>query len=74
MKAAYPTEAVLAADPPGNITTYEADRVATQCVRTGRPILIAHADWNGSLSRIARDDRAAHVAGAVGAHSTWPSR
>ncbi|WP_217568492.1 SpoIIE family protein phosphatase [Streptomyces sp. GbtcB7] len=68
VKAAYPTEAVLAADPPGNITTYEADRVATRCVRTGRPILIAHADGN-DLSRIARDDRAATLLARAGVHS-----
>ncbi|MER5663314.1 SpoIIE family protein phosphatase [Streptomyces mirabilis] len=68
VKAAYPTEAVLAADPPGNITTYEADRVATRCVRTGRPILIAQADGN-DLSRIARDDRAATLLARAGVHS-----
>ncbi len=41
VKAAYPTDAVHAADPPGQIAAYDADRLATLCVRTGRPILIS---------------------------------
>ncbi|GEC10099.1 hypothetical protein SSP24_77540 [Streptomyces spinoverrucosus] len=68
VKAAYPTDAVHAADPPGRIATYDADRLATECVRTGRPILIRHADGN-DLSRIARDDRAATLLARAGVHS-----
>ncbi|WP_435797871.1 SpoIIE family protein phosphatase [Streptomyces avermitilis] len=68
VKAAYPTEALQAADPPGRIAPYDVDRLATQCVRTGRPILIRHADGN-DLTRIARDDHAATLLARAGVHS-----
>ncbi|MFG2386321.1 SpoIIE family protein phosphatase [Streptomyces avermitilis] len=68
VKAAYPTQAAQAADPPGRIAAYDADRLATRCVRTGRPILIAHADGN-DLTHIARDDRAATLLARAGVHS-----
>ncbi|WNM36567.1 SpoIIE family protein phosphatase [Streptomyces sp. Li-HN-5-11] len=68
VKAAYPTEAARAADPPGRIALYEADRLATRCVRTGRPILVSRADGN-DLSRIARDDHAATLLARAGVHS-----
>ena len=66
--AAYVTEAVQAADPPGQIASYDADRLATECVRTGRPILISHID-DAALARIARDDRAATALTRAGVHS-----
>ncbi|MFJ9821701.1 SpoIIE family protein phosphatase [Streptomyces sp. NPDC101151] len=68
LKAAYPTEALEAADPPGRIATYDADRVATRCVRTGRPVLIPHAEGT-DLTRIARDERAATLLARAGVHS-----
>ncbi|ANP53068.1 PAS domain S-box-containing protein [Streptomyces griseochromogenes] len=68
VKAAYPTEAVKAAESPGRIAAYDADRLATRCVRTGRPILIPHADGN-DLSRIARDEHAALFLARGGVHS-----
>lgn len=68
VKAAYPTEAVQAADPPGHIAAYDTDRLATQCVRTGRPILVPHADAD-DLARIARDDHAATLLARAGVHS-----
>ncbi|MDN0200809.1 SpoIIE family protein phosphatase [Streptomyces sp. S.PNR 29] len=68
VKAAYPTDAVDAADPPGQIAWYGADRVATWCVRTGRPVLIRHADGN-DLTRIARDETAATLLARAGVHS-----
>ncbi|MEU9123250.1 SpoIIE family protein phosphatase [Streptomyces sp. NPDC048506] len=68
VKAAYPTEAVRAVDPPGQIAAFDADRLATQCVRTGRPILISRAD-DTDLARIARDDRAAALLARAGVHS-----
>lgn len=68
VKAAYPTEAVQAADPPGHIAAYDTDRLATQCVRTGRPILVSHADAD-DLARIARDDHAATLLARAGVHS-----
>ncbi|MFE1525977.1 SpoIIE family protein phosphatase [Streptomyces rochei] len=35
-----PTDAVRAADPVGESVIYAADRLVTQCVRTGRPVLV----------------------------------
>ncbi|MEU0945541.1 SpoIIE family protein phosphatase [Streptomyces canus] len=68
VKAAYTTDAAAAADPPGRITAYEPDRLATRCVRTGRPILVPHAGGN-DLSHIARDDHAAVLLARAGVHS-----
>ncbi|MDQ1043646.1 SpoIIE family protein phosphatase [Streptomyces sp. V4I2] len=68
VKAAYPTEAAHAADPPGRIAAYDADRLATRCVRTGRPVLIRHADGN-DLTRIACDEHAAMLLARAGVHS-----
>ncbi|MFE0186843.1 SpoIIE family protein phosphatase [Streptomyces sp. NPDC058989] len=68
VKAAYPNEAVEAVDRPGEIAAFDADRLATQCVRTGRPILISHTD-DTDLARIARDDRAAALLARAGVHS-----
>ncbi|KAB1140060.1 SpoIIE family protein phosphatase [Streptomyces luteolifulvus] len=68
VKAAYSTDALQAADPPGRIASYDADRLATRCVRTGRPILVPHADGN-DLTRIARDDHAATLLARAGVHS-----
>ncbi|WP_405669945.1 SpoIIE family protein phosphatase [Streptomyces sp. NBC_01530] len=68
VKAAYPTEALQAADAAGQIATYDADRLATRCVRTGRPMLIRHADGN-DLTHIARDEHAATLLARAGVHS-----
>ncbi|MEV0375647.1 SpoIIE family protein phosphatase [Streptomyces sp. NPDC050636] len=68
VKAAYPTEAVQATDPPGQTAAFDADRLATQCVRTGRPILISHAD-DDDLAHIAGNDHAATLLARAGVHS-----
>ncbi|MFF0050245.1 SpoIIE family protein phosphatase [Streptomyces sp. NPDC005498] len=68
VKAAYPTEAAEAADPPGHLAAYGAGRLATECVRTGRPFLITQAD-DDDLARIARDDHAAALLARAGVHS-----
>ncbi|WP_217555559.1 SpoIIE family protein phosphatase [Streptomyces sp. GbtcB6] len=68
VKAAYPTEAVRAADPPGQLASYGAERLATQCVRTGRAILIPHVGER-DLARIARDAEAAALLARAGLHS-----
>lgn len=68
VKAAYSTVAVQAVDPPGQAAAYGADRLATQCVRTGRPILISHVG-DDDLARIARDDHAAALLARAGMHS-----
>ncbi|MGW3011072.1 SpoIIE family protein phosphatase [Streptomyces sp. NPDC001219] len=68
VKAAYPTEAVRAADPPGHLTSYGPDRLATRCVRTGRPLLIPHVGER-DLARIARDPEAAALLARAGIHT-----
>jgi hypothetical protein len=68
VKAAYPTEAAAAADQPGRIAAYDIDRLATRCVRTGRPILISHAEGK-DLMCIGRDYRAATLLARAGVHS-----
>ncbi|MFC9292605.1 SpoIIE family protein phosphatase [Streptomyces sp. NPDC057011] len=66
--AAYPSEAVRAADPPGDIARYEADRLVTQSVTTGHPVLVAHVHAR-DLSRIARNDDAAALLARAGLRS-----
>jgi PAS domain S-box-containing protein len=66
--AAYPTEVVRAADRPGDLATYGADRLVTQCVHTGRPVLVPHAT-DQDLPRIARDPAAAALLAQAGVHS-----
>ncbi|MFJ9852171.1 SpoIIE family protein phosphatase [Streptomyces sp. NPDC101150] len=68
VKAAYPNAAVDAADPPGHLASYGADRLVTQCVRTGRPILIRHVEER-DLARIARDPEAAALLARAGVHT-----
>ncbi|WP_367318921.1 SpoIIE family protein phosphatase [Streptomyces sp. HUAS ZL42] len=68
VKAAYRTDAALATDPPGHVAAYDADRLASRCVRTGRPILVGHADGN-DLTAIARDEHGATLLARAGAHS-----
>lgn len=66
--SAYPNEAVRAADPPGDIARYEADRLVTQSVTTGHPVLVAHVQAR-DISRIARDDDAAALLARAGLRS-----
>ncbi|GGO89577.1 SpoIIE family protein phosphatase [Wenjunlia tyrosinilytica] len=68
VKSAYPTEATSAADPTGHVARYDPDRIITQCVNSGRPILVAHVD-DQSLRSIARDAHSASVLARAGAHS-----
>ncbi|MGP3923219.1 SpoIIE family protein phosphatase [Streptomyces sp. 8N616] len=68
VKAAYRTEASRAPDPAGNVARYAPDRLITQVVNTGRPILVPHVD-DEALRRIARDDDAAALLARAGAHS-----
>ncbi|MEU3777533.1 SpoIIE family protein phosphatase [Streptomyces sp. NPDC032472] len=68
IKAARPTPATRAADPVGSLARYDATRVVTQCVRTGRPMLLAHVGPQ-DLSRIARDAEAAALLAEAGLHS-----
>ncbi|MFI9240949.1 SpoIIE family protein phosphatase [Streptomyces sp. NPDC053079] len=62
------TEAVRAADPPGEIARYDADRLVARCVTTGRPVLLSEVRPE-DLPRIARDEDAARRLGRAGLHS-----
>ncbi|MFF9866396.1 SpoIIE family protein phosphatase [Streptomyces sp. NPDC013953] len=68
VSAAYPTVAVDAADPPGELARYGADRLVTRCVRTARPVREAQLDEQ-ALSCVARDRRAADLLAEAGVHS-----
>ncbi len=68
LASAYPSEAVRAADPPGDIARYEADRLVTRSVTTGHPVLVAHVQAR-DISRIARDDDAAALLARAGLRS-----
>ncbi|MFF2474594.1 SpoIIE family protein phosphatase [Streptomyces sp. NPDC058066] len=68
VKAAYLAEATGAVGTADQPVSYEADRLPTQCVRTGQPIMVARVhEWD--LARIARDAGAAAVLASVGIHS-----
>ncbi|WP_035844498.1 SpoIIE family protein phosphatase [Kitasatospora azatica] len=66
--AAYPSDAVGAADPPGEIAKYAADRLVTRCVTTGRPVLVERVEAR-DLPRIARDETATVLLAQAGLHS-----
>ncbi|MEV0244296.1 SpoIIE family protein phosphatase [Streptomyces sp. NPDC050674] len=66
--AGYPTDAIHAADPVGELATYGSSRIITQCVRHARPVLVQHVDGR-MLRRLARDARAAQALHEAGAHS-----
>ncbi|MEU6878442.1 SpoIIE family protein phosphatase [Streptomyces sp. NPDC046712] len=68
VKAAYPTPAQEAADPVGEPARYAAERLVTQCARTGRPVLVEHVT-DSDLSRIARAGSAAELLREAGVHS-----
>ncbi|MFJ4973960.1 SpoIIE family protein phosphatase [Streptomyces coeruleorubidus] len=66
--AGYPTDAIHAADPVGELATYGSSRMITQCVRRARPVLVEHVDPR-MMRRLARDARAAQTLREAGAHS-----
>ncbi|MEU5217743.1 SpoIIE family protein phosphatase [Streptomyces sp. NPDC020807] len=68
VKASGPTEALPAADPPGEVAMYGADRLVTRCVHTGMPVLVRHVG-PGDLPRIARSPEAAELLERAGVHS-----
>ncbi|MDH6218956.1 SpoIIE family protein phosphatase [Streptomyces pseudovenezuelae] len=61
-------EALLAADPPGQVARYGPDRLVTECVRTGAPVLVAQVGA-ADLPRIARSPEAAELLSRAGVHS-----
>ncbi|MFC9157844.1 SpoIIE family protein phosphatase [Streptomyces bauhiniae] len=68
LKAAHPTVATRAADPPGDLAAYDGDRLVTLCVHTGRPVLIPHVQA-ADLPRIARDADGEALLAEAGVHS-----
>ncbi|MEU5712080.1 SpoIIE family protein phosphatase [Streptomyces flaveolus] len=68
LKAAHPTVALRAADAPGDLASYDGDRLVTLCVHTGRPVLVRHVRER-DLRRIARDAEAAALLARSGVHS-----
>ncbi|NJP73519.1 SpoIIE family protein phosphatase [Streptomyces sp. C1-2] len=64
----YPTDAIRAADPVGQLAVYSPSRLITQCVREAEPCRVEHVDA-ATMRRIARDTRAAKVLREAGVHS-----
>lgn len=61
-------EALRAADRPGQVARYGPDRLVTECVRTGRPVLVARVT-DADLPRIARSPEAAELLRLAGVRS-----
>ncbi|GAB2881499.1 SpoIIE family protein phosphatase [Streptomyces deserti] len=61
-------EALQAADPPGHVARYAPDRLVTECVRTGHPVMVPQVT-DEDLPRIARSPEAAELLGRAGVHS-----
>ncbi|OIJ89865.1 PAS sensor protein [Streptomyces sp. MUSC 14] len=62
------SDAVRAADPPGETARYEPDRLVTECVRSAEPVLVPRVK-DADLPRIARSPEAAELLGRAGLHS-----
>ncbi|MFC5889914.1 SpoIIE family protein phosphatase [Kitasatospora aburaviensis] len=60
--------AVRAADPPGEIAAYSADRLVTRCVTSARPVLVPRVERR-DLPSIARSAEAAELLAAAGLRS-----
>ncbi|MFJ3640516.1 SpoIIE family protein phosphatase [Streptomyces sp. NPDC090108] len=68
LRAERESEAVEAADPPGEVALYAPDRLVTQCVRTAEAVMLPRVSEE-DLPRIARSPEAAVMLGRVGLHS-----
>jgi PAS domain S-box-containing protein len=68
VRAGDATEALAAADPPGSVARYGPDRLVTECVRTGRPVMVPYVGEE-ELPRIARSPEAVGPLGRAGVHS-----
>nr|WP_180217943.1 SpoIIE family protein phosphatase [Streptomyces albus] len=64
----YPTVAADAADPPGHVARYGAERLVTRCVATAEPVVVP-AVRDEDLRYIARDEHAAALLARAGVHS-----
>ncbi|MXM65950.1 SpoIIE family protein phosphatase [Streptomyces sp. HUCO-GS316] len=61
-------DVLRAAAPPGHVARYDPDRLVTECVRTGSPVLVAQVR-PADLPRIARSADAADLLARAGVHS-----
>ncbi|MER6622085.1 SpoIIE family protein phosphatase [Streptomyces sp. NPDC000931] len=61
-------EVLAAADPPGRVARYAPDRLITECVRTGLPVMVPQTK-DEDLARIARSPEAAALLARAGVHS-----
>ncbi|WP_206739390.1 SpoIIE family protein phosphatase [Streptomyces sp. L2] len=68
VRAEHESDAVQAADPPGQIARYAPDRLVTECVRSGEAVLVPRVK-DEDLPRIARSPEAAVLLGRAGLHS-----
>lgn len=68
VEAAGSPDALGAADPPGQVAHYAAERLVTECVRTGSPVLVQRVGPD-DLTRIARSPEAAALLARAGVHS-----
>ncbi|MFE7271350.1 SpoIIE family protein phosphatase [Streptomyces sp. NPDC057623] len=68
VQAQHDTEALDAADQPGQVARYGPDRLVTECVRTASPVMVAQVE-DKDLPRIARSPEAAVQLGRAGVHS-----
>ncbi|MFJ8673389.1 SpoIIE family protein phosphatase [Streptomyces sp. NPDC093589] len=68
VSAASSSEAVAAADPPGELARYDADRLLARCVQTGRSVVVPHVQ-SSDLPSIAGCAEAADRLARAGLHS-----
>jgi PAS domain S-box-containing protein len=68
VRADHAAAGLEAADPPGEVARYGPDRLITECVRTGRPVLLAQVK-DEDLPAIARSPEAAVLLARAGVHS-----
>ncbi|MFF6804966.1 SpoIIE family protein phosphatase [Streptomyces sp. NPDC012616] len=68
VRAVDEPDALLAADQPGQVAGYAPDRLITECVRSGRPVMVAHVK-DDDLGRIARSPDAVGLLARAGVHS-----
>ncbi|MDG9712874.1 SpoIIE family protein phosphatase [Streptomyces sp. DH10] len=61
-------EALVAADPPGQVARYAPDRLVTECVRSASAVMLPEVK-DEDLPRIARSPEAAELLGRAGVHS-----
>ncbi|MEV5492071.1 SpoIIE family protein phosphatase [Streptomyces bobili] len=68
VRAADAADALSTADPPGGTARYAPDRLVTECVRTGQPVMVAQVK-DEDLARIARSPEGAGLLARAGVHS-----